>query len=60
MNTSVANQSMIGIGLRGLVPLSQKRCISKVKEQKTIMMSAGDGYNFDYVGNESVSQEEIF
>lgn len=23
-------------------------------------MSAGDGYNFDYVGNESVSQEEIF
>jgi|LauGreDrversion4_2_1035121.scaffolds.fasta_scaffold188792_3 kinesin family protein 15 len=47
---------MIGGGYRG----TTRRCISDVKEQKTIVMTPGDGFNFDYVGNEEVTQEEIF
>jgi len=43
---------MIGMGVRGA---PTRRCISEVKEQKTIMMTPGDGFNFDYVGNEEVS-----
>lgn len=52
---SVMNQSMIGGGLRGGA-IPSRRCIAEVKDQKTIMMmTAGEGFNFDYVGNEEVS-----
>ena len=55
LNMSVMNQSMIGGGLRGGA-IPSRRCIAEVKDQKTIMMmTAGEGFNFDYVGNEEVS-----
>jgi hypothetical protein len=55
MNMSFMNQSMIGGGLRGGA-YSSRRCIAEVKDQKTIMMmTPGEGFNFDYVGNEEVS-----
>jgi hypothetical protein len=55
MNMSFMNQSMIGGGLRGGA-YSSRRCIAEVKDHKTIMMmTPGEGFNFDYVGNEEVS-----
>ena len=54
LNMSFLNQSMIGAGLRAGA-VTSRRCIAEVKDQKTLMMIAGEGFNFDYVGNEEVS-----
>ena len=54
LNVSFMNQSMIGAGLRAGA-VTSRRCIAEVKDQKTLMMIAGEGFNFDYVGNEEVS-----
>ena len=54
MNTSMANIApSILTGIKGGV--LSRRCISEVKEQKSIIMSAGDGFNFDFVGDEDVT-----
>ena len=55
MNQSNYLANALGVGYK-----VKGKCVSEVKEQKSLVLHGGETFSFDFVGGEDVQQEEIF